>query len=61
MFTMALEQISPIVMGKKLAIHPLTIILLLLVASKFAGLLGLLLAVPTYAVGKVIVYHLYLV
>ncbi|KMK74750.1 AI-2E family transporter [Alkalihalobacillus pseudalcaliphilus] len=51
--------ISPIVMGKKLAIHPLTIILLLLVASKFAGLLGLLLAVPTYAVGKVIVYHLY--
>ncbi|WP_413379551.1 AI-2E family transporter [Alkalihalobacillus sp. 1P02AB] len=51
--------ISPLVMGKKLAIHPLTIILLLLVASRFAGLLGLLLAVPTYAVGKVIVYHMY--
>ncbi|WP_100373560.1 AI-2E family transporter [Bacillus sp. FJAT-45037] len=51
--------ISPQVMGKKLDIHPLTIILLLLVASRFAGLLGLLLAVPTYAVGKVIVMHTY--
>ncbi|OLS39553.1 AI-2E family transporter [Alkalihalophilus pseudofirmus] len=51
--------ISPQVMGRKLDIHPLTIILLLLVASRFAGLLGLLLAVPTYAVGKVIVLHTY--
>ena len=49
--------ISPQVMGKKLDVHPLTIILLLLVASRFAGLLGLLLAVPTYAVSKVIVLH----
>ncbi|WP_223699862.1 AI-2E family transporter [Sutcliffiella deserti] len=49
--------ISPQVMGKKLDVHPLTIILLLLVASKFAGLLGLLLAVPTYAISKVIVLH----
>ncbi|TWI57186.1 AI-2E family transporter [Halalkalibacter nanhaiisediminis] len=51
--------ISPQIMGRKLDIHPLTIILLLLVASRFAGLLGLLLAVPTYAVGKVIVSHSY--
>ncbi len=51
--------ISPQVMGRKLAIHPLTIILLLLVAGRFAGLLGLILAVPTYAVGKVIVSHTY--
>ncbi|WP_096198958.1 AI-2E family transporter [Bacillus sp. FJAT-45350] len=51
--------ISPQIMGRKLAIHPLTIILLLLVAGRFAGLLGLILAVPTYAVGKVIVSHTY--
>ncbi|WP_017726870.1 AI-2E family transporter [Halalkalibacterium ligniniphilum] len=51
--------ISPQIMGRKLSIHPLTIILLLLVAGRFAGLLGLLLAVPTYAVGKVIVMHTY--
>ncbi|GAE31191.1 AI-2E family transporter [Halalkalibacter hemicellulosilyticus] len=51
--------ISPQVMGRKLDIHPLTIILLLLVAARFAGFFGLLLAVPTYAVGKVIVSHTY--
>ncbi|RKD75621.1 putative PurR-regulated permease PerM [Sinobaca qinghaiensis] len=49
--------ISPQIMGKRLHIHPVTIILLLLVASEFAGLLGLILAVPAYAVGKVIVTH----
>ena len=51
--------ISPQVMGKKLDVHPVTIILLLLVAGRFAGLVGLLLAVPTYAVLKVIVSHTY--
>ncbi|WP_425352525.1 AI-2E family transporter [Alteribacter populi] len=51
--------ISPQVMGKKLAVHPLTIILLLLVAGRFAGLIGLLLAVPFYAVSKVIASHTY--
>ncbi|WP_328587707.1 AI-2E family transporter [Alteribacter lacisalsi] len=51
--------ISPQIMGKKLAVHPLTIILLLLVAGQFAGLIGLLLAVPTYAVSKVVVSHAY--
>ncbi|MGO4888500.1 AI-2E family transporter [Anaerobacillus sp. MEB173] len=51
--------IAPKVLGKKLAIHPLTIILLLLVAGRFGGLLALLLAVPTYAVLKVIVSHSY--
>lgn len=51
--------ISPQVMGKKLAIHPITIIFILLVAGRFAGVVGMLLAVPTYAVGKVIVTHSY--
>ncbi|GAE35393.1 AI-2E family transporter [Halalkalibacter akibai] len=51
--------ISPQIMGRKLSIHPLTIIFLLLVAGRFAGLLGLLIAVPTYAVGKVLVLHIY--
>lgn len=51
--------ISPQVMGRTLKIHPLTIILLLLVAGSLGGFLGLLLAVPTYAVLKVVVSHTY--
>ncbi|WP_018921541.1 AI-2E family transporter [Salsuginibacillus kocurii] len=51
--------ISPQVMGRKLSIHPVTILLLLLVAGRFAGLIGLILAVPTYAILKVIVSHTY--
>ncbi|PLS17129.1 AI-2E family transporter [Bacillus sp. M6-12] len=49
--------ISPQIMGRQLDVHPLTIILLLMVAGSLAGLLGLLLAVPTYAVSKVIVLN----
>ncbi|GAK06142.1 LOW QUALITY PROTEIN: membrane protein YrrI [Geomicrobium sp. JCM 19037] len=51
--------ISPQVMGRKLALHPITVIFILLIAANFAGLIGMLLAVPTYAVLKVIVSHTY--
>ncbi|MBO1005872.1 AI-2E family transporter [Pseudogracilibacillus auburnensis] len=51
--------ITPNIMGKTLNIHPLTIITVLLAAGKIAGLLGILLAVPGYAVGKAIVSNLY--
>ncbi|ADU31219.1 AI-2E family transporter [Evansella cellulosilytica] len=51
--------IAPQVMGRKLAIHPLTIIILILVAGRFAGFIGFLIAVPTYAVTKVVVSHTY--
>lgn len=47
--------IYPNVIGKSLQIHPLTIIILLLVAGKIAGILGMILAVPTYAIVKVLV------
>ncbi len=51
--------ITPNVMGKSLDIHPLTIITVLLVAGTLAGFLGILVAVPAYAVGKVIVQNIY--
>lgn len=51
--------ISPQVMGRKLDVHPVTVILLLLIAGSVAGFLGLLLALPTYTVLKVIVSHIY--
>ncbi|GAA0494205.1 AI-2E family transporter [Salinibacillus aidingensis] len=51
--------ISPVVMGKSLNVHPLTIILLVLVGGNLAGVLGMILIIPSYAVGKVIVQHIY--
>lgn len=50
--------LSPLIVGKGLNIHPLTIILLLLAAGSFMGPLGLLFAVPVYAVLKIILTHL---
>ncbi|WLR48845.1 AI-2E family transporter [Halobacillus litoralis] len=51
--------VSPNVMGKALSIHPLTIITLILAAGSLAGFLGLLFAIPTYAVLKAIISHFY--
>lgn len=64
LITLAANQIdanliTPQVMGKTLNIHPLTIITILLAAGKIAGFFGILLAVPGYAVGKVIVSNIY--
>lgn len=50
--------ISPLVIGKRLDTHPLTIIVLLLVAGKLAGPIGMILAIPTYAVAKTVILHL---
>ena len=51
--------ITPNVMGKSLDIHPLTVISLVLAAGNIAGFIGILIAIPTYAVIKVIVQNLY--
>lgn len=51
--------ISPQVMGRKLNIHPITIIFLLLFAGRFGGIVAMIIAVPTYAVIKVIVSNVY--
>ncbi|WP_246147003.1 AI-2E family transporter [Bacillus massilioanorexius] len=47
--------LSPLILGKSLDIHPATVIILLLVAGNIAGVVGMVLAVPTYAVVKTIV------
>jgi predicted PurR-regulated permease PerM len=52
--------ISPQVVGRSLHMHPLFIIFALLVGGEIAGVLGLILAVPFFAVMKVIVQHLFL-
>ncbi|MGG6310831.1 AI-2E family transporter [Paenibacillus macerans] len=47
--------ISPYIYGKTINIHPLTTIVLLLVAGDFAGILGMILAIPVYMMLKIIV------
>lgn len=51
--------VYPNVIGKSLHLHPLTIIIVLLVAGNIAGLLGMILGVPLYAVTKVVVKFVY--
>ncbi|HLR72651.1 MAG TPA: AI-2E family transporter [Pseudogracilibacillus sp.] len=51
--------ITPNIMGRTLNIHPLTIITILLAAGNIAGVMGILLAVPGYAVGKAVISNIY--
>ncbi|WP_430789897.1 AI-2E family transporter [Virgibacillus flavescens] len=51
--------VSPAVFGKRLQLHPLTIILLLVVAGSLYGFVGILIAIPLYAVLKVTIKNFY--
>ncbi|MHA8110045.1 AI-2E family transporter [Lactobacillaceae bacterium Melli_B4] len=51
--------VYPNVIGKSLQIHPLTIIVILLAAGNISGLVGMILAIPLYAVVKVVVQYIY--
>lgn len=52
--------ISPQVVGRSLKMHPLFIIFALLVGGEVAGVPGLILAVPFFAVMKVILQHVFM-
>lgn len=51
--------ITPNVMGNALDVHPLTVITLILAAGNIAGLWGIILAIPVYAVIKTIAKNIY--
>jgi len=51
--------IYPNIIGRTLKIHPLTIIILLLAAGNIAGILGMILAIPFYAVVRTVVVYLF--
>src|SRR5690625_3491224 len=51
--------VSPNVMGKTMKIHPLTIIIVLLVAGNLFGLVGVILGIPGYAIVKVLVQFIF--
>ncbi|WP_370519528.1 AI-2E family transporter [Listeria sp. PSOL-1] len=52
--------ISPQVMGKSLKVHPITILFVILVSGKLFGVVGVIFAVPGYAVLKVLVTHVFI-
>lgn len=51
--------VSPNIMGRTMKIHPLTIIIVLLVAGNLFGVVGVILGIPGYAIVKVLVKYLY--
>ncbi|SEN89763.1 Predicted PurR-regulated permease PerM [Amphibacillus marinus] len=51
--------IEPNIMGKVLKVHPLTVVVIILAAGATVGFVGLILAVPAYAVIKTIAVHFY--
>ncbi|MNJ69487.1 hypothetical protein D3C77_658430 [compost metagenome] len=51
--------ISPYIYGKTVSIHPLTTVILLLIAGDFGGILGLILAIPAYLIVKIVIVQLY--
>src|SRR5699024_11944865 len=58
-YTTLFRSISPNVMGRVLHLHPLTVITVILAAGSIGGFLGILFAVPIYAVIKTTVVHFY--
>ncbi len=51
--------IAPQVMGESVGLHPLVVVFAILAGGELGGVVGLLIAVPTAAVLKVLLGHLY--
>lgn len=51
--------LSPFIVGKSIRIHPVYIILALFIAAKVGGVIGMILAVPLLAIGRVAVPLIY--
>lgn len=51
--------VSPLVLGNKLSIHPITIMFILLTAGSLYGVWGVLLGIPIYASIKVVVKEIF--
>lgn len=47
--------VSPLIVSRSVQIHPLLVILVLLIGSNLAGIIGMLIAVPVFAVIQVII------
>lgn len=50
--------LSPLFLGKRMDLHPITVVLLLLVSGEAAGILGMLVSIPLYMILKILIRHL---
>lgn len=50
--------IKPLLMSKSLNIHPVTILLLLIGSGSFAGIIGMLICIPVYAVIRTLIINI---
>ena len=57
--TIESRVISPLVMGNKMEMHPVTTILLLIGSSSVWGLWGVIFGIPIYAILKIIILRVY--
>lgn len=48
------SMLSPYIMGKSVALHPVMIILILLIGAEFGGVIGMVVAVPVVTISKAI-------
>jgi len=53
-YTMDSQMLQPVVMGKKIKLHPVVILLALMIGGKLFGILGMLFAMPVAAVYRVL-------
>ena len=53
-YTIDSQMLQPIVMGKKIKLHPVVILLALMIGGKLFGILGMLFAMPVAAVYRVL-------
>src|SRR5699024_2099357 len=51
--------LSPYIVGKSVAVHPIAIIFALLLGGEIGGVVGMILAVPALTILKVIVSHVW--
>src|SRR5699024_9622828 len=51
--------IEPNIMGRTLKMHPLTIIIVLLIAGNMLGIIGMILGVPMFAILKVLLEYFF--
>lgn len=50
--------ISPRIIGKRMDMHPISVILVIVFAGRLAGVLGVILAIPAYAIIKLVTVHM---